>query len=68
MLDTGDGVAITFLSDIEQALTVALKLQLYLYAPAPRPAFQARIGSFGAPGHVLVSGPYYDTMSRLKPE
>src|SRR5262252_83074 len=35
VLDTGDGVAITFLSDIEQALAVALKLQLHLYAPVP---------------------------------
>jgi class 3 adenylate cyclase len=98
-LDTGDGVAITFLNDLEQAFAVALKLQTYLRTNRPRrPAFEARIGinlgpvklvqdingqtnvigdginvaqrimSFAAPGRVLVSGSYYEMMSRLKSE
>jgi len=44
-VDTGDGVAITFLHDIEQALMLALKLQEHLQVGSPRhAAFTVRIG------------------------
>jgi hypothetical protein len=45
VLDTGDGTAITFLSDIERPYAVVVRLSEYLRHPLPHgPAFEIRAG------------------------
>jgi hypothetical protein len=54
-LDTGDGVAITFLNDIERAYSVAVELRKYLSASAPRrPVFEIRTGINLGPLKIVI--------------